>query len=274
MKLVNGPKVLLLDIETSPLLSYTWDIWDQNIALNQIQKEWNILSWSAKWLENPKTKEIYGPHNKVMYMDQRNEKNIENTSKLLNGIWELIDEADIILTQNGKKFDIKKLNAKFILAGMQPPSSFKQIDTLVIAKKFFAFTSNKLEWMTKKLCTKNKKLDHKKFPGFSLWVECIKGNERAWKEMEVYNKMDIISLQELFWKLIPWDSSINFNIYTTDTVNKCKCGNKSFIKKGFSYSAVGKYQRFRCKQCGAETKDRINLLTKAKKQSIRTGITR
>lgn len=269
-----NPKVLILDIETSPLLSYTWDIWQQDISLGQIVKEWDILSWSAKWLQNPKTKETYGPHNTVMYMDQRNARKIEDNKKLLKGIWELMDQADIILTQNGKKFDVKKLNAKFILAGMQPPSSFKQIDTLVIAKKFFAFTSNKLEWMTKKLCSKNKKLDHKKFPGFTLWVECIKGNKEAWAEMEAYNKMDIISLEELFWVLQAWDSTINFNLYNDNTINKCKCGSTTFIKKGFSFSAVGKYQRFRCKGCGAETKGRTNLLTKSKKLTIRTGTTR
>lgn len=271
---LKGPKVLILDIETSPLLSYTWDIWQQDISLGQIQKEWNILSWSAKWLKNPKTKQVFGPHDKVMYADLRKSKNIENDTSILQGIWNLIDDADIILTQNGKRFDIKKLNAKFILAGMRPPSSFKQIDTLVIAKKHFAFTSNKLEWMTKKLCKENKKSDHKKFPGFLLWIECLKGNQSAWKEMESYNQMDIISLEELFWKLIPWDSSINFNLYSDDEKNVCKCGSTDFIKKGFTYTSVGQYQRYRCKECGAETKGRINLFTKTKKQSLRIGTTR
>lgn len=262
----NGPKVLLLDIETSPILAHVWALFDQNVALNQIEREWFVLSWSAKWLGDPPSK--------IMYMDQRRAKDIENDSRILKEIWALLDDADIVITQNGKKFDIKKLNARFMAHGFQPPSSFKQIDTLVIAKKYFAFTSNKLEWMTGKFCKKHKKSQHKKYPGFMLWSECLKGNIEAWKEMEKYNKADVTSLEELYYKLIPWDSSLNFNLYHEGTENTCKCGSTKFIKKGFHYTSTGRYQRFRCTGCGAETKGRLNTFTKAKRQSLRTGTIR
>src|SRR5271165_5802739 len=141
-----GPKVLVLDIETAPLLGYVWSIWEQNVALNQINSDWHVLSWAAKWLgDSP---------DKMLYMDQRNAKNIEDDTKILEEIWRLLDEADVVITQNGKSFDIKKLNARFAINGMQPPSSFKQIDTKIIAMKHFGFTSNKLEYMTDKLCVK------------------------------------------------------------------------------------------------------------------------
>ena len=96
---------------------------------------------------------------------------------------------------------------------MQPPSNFKQIDTLKLARKHFALTSNKLAYMTDKLCTKYKKLTHHKFEGFELWKECLDGNLKAWKEMEKYNKHDVLALEELYTKLIPWDSSVNFTLY-------------------------------------------------------------
>ena len=41
-----------------------------------------------------------------------------------------------------KKFDIKKLNGKFLLYKMKPPSSYKQYDTLTIAKKFCEVFAN------------------------------------------------------------------------------------------------------------------------------------
>src|SRR5690606_2512370 len=106
---------------------------------------------------------------KVMYQDQRKAKDVRNDKELLRGIWNLLDEADIVITQNGKAFDVKKLNARFLLNGFQPPSSYRHIDTKILAKKTFALTSSKLEYMTSKLCTKYKKLSHKKYPGFSLW---------------------------------------------------------------------------------------------------------
>lgn len=259
---IGTPKILILDLETAPILGYVWQLFDQNVALNQIHSDWYILSWSAKWLGSPETE--------TMYEDQRNAANIEDDSEILKGLWKLVDEADIILTQNGKKFDEKKMNARFILNGFKPTSSFRHIDTLQLAKARFGFTSNKLEYMTDKLCTKYKKLDHSKFSGFKLWSECLKGNKEAWNEMEVYNRHDVLSLEELYLKLRPWDKiTPNFNVFNESEETYCACGSAEFHKNGYAYSNTGKYQRYTCKKCGAETKGKENLLSKEKRKSLR-----
>ena len=262
----DGPKVLLFDIETAPMLGYVWSLWDNNVALNQLHSDWHILSWSAKWLN--------APENEVMYMDQRDAKNIEDDSGILSHIWKLLDEADIVITQNGKSFDQKKLNARFLLNKFQPPSSYKHIDTKLLANKHFGFTSSKLEYMTDKLCVKYKKSKHKKFAGFELWRECLAGNIEAWKEMESYNKYDVLSLEELYKIMIPWDSSVNFNLYHDREEHVCKCGSTSFYKNGFYYTSSGKYQKQKCKKCGAETRDKHNLLSKEKRSSLQMGTSR
>ena len=254
----RGPKILILDIETAPILAHVWGLWDQNVGLNQIKADWHVLSWAAKWFGEKK----------VMYQDQRDSKNIEDDKKILQGIWDLLDEADIIVTQNGKAFDQKKLNARFILNGMQPPSSFKHIDTKQIASRHFAFTSNKLEYLTSKLCKTYKKLKPKKFQGFELWKACIAGNKRAWDEMELYNKHDVLSLEELYTKLIPWDNSINFALYTDEEVLLCSCGSSNFKRNGFCYSSIGKYQRYKCVKCGAESKSGSNEFSRDKRDSL------
>jgi hypothetical protein len=256
----QAPKVLLFDIETAPILGYVWGLWENNLSLNQINSDWHLLAWSAKWLGESASK--------IMYMDQRRARNVEDDSKILKGIWKLLDEADIVITQNGKAFDEKKLNARFILNGMKPPSSYRHIDTKRIASRKFAFTSNKLEYMTDKLCTKYKKSKHSKFSGFELWSECLKGNLKAWKEMEHYNKYDVLSLEELYTRLKPWDSSINFDVYFDATKSVCACGSRDFKKNGFKYTNIGKYQRFECKKCGSEARDRINLVSKEKRASL------
>lgn len=262
----KGPKILLFDIETAPMLAYVWGLWDQNVGLNQIKDDWYILSWAAKWLDDPPSK--------VMYMDQRKSKNIENDRPLLDAIWELLNEADIVITQNGKKFDVKKLNARFILSGMMPPSSFKHIDTLQIAKKHFAFTSHKLEYMSHNLNTKYKKLKHSKYSGFDMWKECLSGNQDAWKEMERYNKYDVLALEEVYNKLSPWDKTINFNLYHDGEEHVCNCGSTRFKRNGFDYTNSGKFQRYKCLECGKEVKDKENLLSREKRKSLKNGTTR
>jgi len=258
----DGPKVLVYDIETAPMLGYVWSMWDNNLGLNMIKHDWYVLSWSAKWLGSDEST--------VMYMDQRYAKDMEDDRRILEAMWELLDECDIVITQNGKKFDQKKLNARFILNGMQPPSSYRHIDTLQLAKRHFGFTSNKLAYMTDKLCTKYKKLDHAKFSGFALWKECLDGNLEAWDEMELYNRYDVLSLEELYGKLMPWDNSVDFNVYRDETDTICSCGSKNFMKNGYRRTNTGIFARLKCKKCGAETKAKFNELSKAKKKALRT----
>lgn len=252
---MKKPKILFFDIETAPILAYTWDIWDQNISLNQIKQDWFVLSWSAKWLGEKK----------VMYMDQRNAKDVSNDKTLLEGIWKLLDEADIVVTQNGKAFDQKKLYARFIMNGMQPPSSFQHHDTKKIASKNFAFTSNKLEYLTDKLNTKYKKI---KNSGFTLWTRCLAGELSAWKEMEKYNKHDTLALEELYLKLRTWEPSINYAVYLDEIEPVCVCGSENVKKKGFAYSSVAKYQRYICTDCGKNYKGRSNLLSPEKNKAL------
>lgn len=258
----DGPKVLFLDIETAPILAQVWSIWEQNVGLNQIKSDWFVLSWAAKWLGE----------NTMLYQDQRRAKNVEDDAKLLKGIWGLLDEADIVVTQNGRAFDVKKLNARFIINGFRPPSPFKQIDTKLIAKKHFAFTSNRLEYMSDKLCTKYKKLKHHEFQGFELWKECLAGNQKAWKVMERYNCHDVLALEELYQKLSPWDKTVNFNLYRDTTDIVCNCGSKKFESRGYRYTVAGKFRRLQCQDCGAWAQDKENLLSKEKRKSLKNRI--
>lgn len=250
------PKILLFDIETLPVEAYVWGLWDQNVGLNMIKEDWTVLSWAAKW---------YG-EDEIFYEDVRKEKNVRNDKKIIKGLWKLLDEADWVVGQNSDSFDVKKMNARFIMHGMKPPSSYRRIDTLKLAKKHFKFTSNKLEYMTDKLCTDYKKLKHGKFPGFSMWAECMKGNKAAFNEMEEYNKYDVLSLEELFDKLLPWENANLFNLYNESNEPTCTCGSTSFKKAGFYYTNSSKYQKHRCTECGAEYRDTKNLISKDKKK--------
>jgi len=256
---VYFPKILIIDIETTPIISYTWGTFDQNISLNQILEDWSILSWSAKWIGS----------DKIFYKDTRDKKNPRDDSGLLKDIWELMNDADIICGQNSQRFDVKKLNARFILNGLKPPSSYRQIDTLKLAKKHFAFTSNKLEYMSKKLCTSHKKLDHKEFSGFELWKECLSGNKKAFNELEKYNIEDVLSTEELYQKLAPWDSGINLNVYDENYDTICSCGSKTFHSNGFVYTNLSKMKRFTCTKCGKEHVDKTNLLSKEKRKTLK-----
>lgn len=254
----KGPKILFIDIELKPILAQVWALWDQNVGLNQIQEDWSILSYCAKWKGS----------DDIIYEDLEGSDDFEDDSKLLDSLWKLLNEADIVVGQNSKRFDVKKINSRLVLNGYPKPSTFRQIDTLLIAKAQFGFTSNKLQYMTDKLCTKYKKLDHGKFAGHLLWSECMKGNPEAWAEMRDYNINDVLSLEELYDILSSWDSTLpNFDVYVDEILDM-----SVWEEDGFHYSNIGKYKRYRNKITGQQKRSRVNLLPKEKRDSMLANI--
>jgi DNA polymerase elongation subunit (family B) len=238
-------KTLVFDLETSPLVLFAWDLRDQNFSISNIQQDWHVMAWAAKWLDDPASK--------VIYRDLRNAKNTNDDKEILGDLWKLLDEADIVITQNGQKFDSPKINARFIMHGMKPPSPYRHLDTYQIVKKVAKFTSNKLEYLTAKLCTKYKKLSHGKFPGLSLWINCLKGNVAAWNEMRRYNIQDVLSTEELYTKIRAWAPESMPDVYIEVDVECRTCGSSSMHKRGVAVKKKDRYQRWQCQDCGTWT---------------------
>jgi DNA polymerase elongation subunit (family B) len=246
-------RCLILDIETAPMTAYIWGLKDQYVDVNQIKTDWYIIAWGAKWLGEPVSK--------LIYRDQQHAAQIDNDKAILGELWNLLDEADVVITQNGEKFDCPRLNARFMLHGMKPPRPYRHIDTYKLVKKVAAFTSNGLDYLTKKFCTKYKKLSHKKFPGLSLWTECIGGNKQAWAEMRRYNTHDVLSTEEFYMKIRAWaPESMPTPFLSEKASTLCKtCGEKGrMTKQGVSIKNKFKYQQWQCQICGKwTTGDRI-----------------
>jgi DNA polymerase III alpha subunit (gram-positive type) len=238
------PRVLVLDIETSPMLVYVWNLKDQYVNLNQMVEDWHIMAWSAKWLGEPASK--------IQYYDLRDHKRGDDLP-ILRPLWKLLNKADIVLTQNGKAFDAKKINARFMLHGMKPPRPYRHIDTYLISKKVADFTSHSLEYLTDKFCVKYKKLSHHNFPGLKLWVECLKGNIAAWNEMRLYNIHDVLSTEEFYQRIRAWapESTPKPFVRQKGSMTCETCGDAGrMTRRGLAVKQKLKYQRWQCQTCG------------------------
>ena len=226
-------KILLLDIETSPMTAYVWGIWDQNISPNHIIDSSNILCWAAKWLDS----------DEVMFDSVHQSK----AKEMLKGIHGLLDEADAVVHYNGTKFDIPTLNKEFLLFGYNPPSPYKQIDLLRVVRSQFRFPSNKLDYVSQRLGL-GKKTEH---AGMELWTKCMKGDKDAWKIMETYNVQDVVLLESLYRRLFSWiKHHPNHNLFSDSPVCPT-CAKPRLQKRGTAISSVGTYQRYQCKACGS-----------------------
>jgi RNase_H superfamily len=254
-------KTLTLDIETSPIRSYHWKIWDENIGIEQIDQDWTIMSYAAKWLGK----------NRVYYADTggRGVEHVRDDSVLMPGLWKLLDDADVVVAQNGKRFDLKKINARLIQQGYGPYSPVRVVDTLQVAKSHFGFTSNKLAW-TSRILTDEPKSEHKEFPGFEMWKECLNDNPKAWAVMKKYNIKDIKATEKLYLKLRSWITNHpNVGAYVVGDMPVCRnCGGQHLQARGYAILQQGRYHRYQCQDCGAWNRGKTNLIDAGQRRSM------
>ena len=254
-------RVLTLDIETTPIRSYHWKIWDENIGIEQIDNDWTIMSYAAKWLDKKR----------IIYADTggRGKEHVRDDSVLMPGLWRLLDDADIVVAQNGKRFDLKKINARLIQQGYGPYSPVRVVDTLQVAKSHFGFTSNKLAW-TSRILTDEPKSEHKEFPGFELWRECLNDNAKAWAVLKKYNITDIKSTEKLYLKLRPWiHNHPNAGTYQAGYTPVCRnCGGANLQSRGWAILQQGKYPRYQCQDCGAWNRGKTSALDADKRRVL------
>jgi hypothetical protein len=237
---MSKTKILLFDIETSPLVSYTWGLWEQNVI--KVKEEWYMMSFAAKWLGQKNTQAYSLPDFPLYKKDPKNDR------ELVKKLWDLLDEADIVIAHHGDPFDVKKTNARFAVHGFPPPSPYKTIDTKKVAKKYFKFESNKLDDLGKYLNV-GQKMDT---GGFSLWVGCMGGDMESWKKMVKYNKQDVVVLEQVYLKLRPWMTNHPNRNLTEGTLSNCpNCSSSNLIRRGYSFTRLSKRQRFNCKDCNA-----------------------
>lgn len=239
---MEKPKILIFDIETAPVLAHVWSLWKQNVGINQISVDTYILCWAAKWLGDDDILSDALPNHKAHYR-----RYPDCDKKVCETLWELLDEADIIVAHNGDRFDIPRANARFIQHGMNPPSPAKQVDTFKIAKSVFNFTSNKLDWIGEHLGV-GRKVHH---DGFDLWRRCLDGDPQSWDDMVTYCRGDVLLLERVYEKLRPWSKSHpNVNVYSGKMDGCPACGGDNYRADGHRYTQAGKFQRYKCLDCG------------------------
>ena len=234
-------KILFVDIETSPNVAYVWGLFKENIPLARLIDSSETMCWSAKW---------FGEES-VMF-----DSIMESTSKdMIAHIHALMEEADVVVHYYGSRFDLPVLNREFLLHGFPPPAPYKSLDLLTTVRSKFKFVSNKLDYVCERL-----ELGKKHETDFKLWVDCMDLNPAAWIKMEQYNKQDVLLLEKLYNRILPWITNHpNAGLYQEDALICPKCGSKHVQRRGYTYTGAYKHQRFQCINCGGWFKGGKNL---------------
>ena len=238
------PKILFIDIETSPILMTSWSMRPPYAGAVYVLRDTYILMASWKWGHERTVRTAALPDFPRYKRDRHDDKD------LCRVLRRLLDEADIVAAHNGDAFDLKKINSRLITNGMKPPSPFKTIDTLKAARKAFKFDSNKLDNIGRYL-NEGRKIPN---TGAALWRGCVEeGDPKSWGVMRRYCKQDTELLVRVYDRIKPWmPNHPNMNLYDKARLaHACPtCKGTRVQRRGFIVKVATRRARFQCQDCG------------------------
>ena len=224
-------RILLLDIEWKPTKAYVWQPWQENITPEKILEHGGLLCVGVKWFGGKET-EVYTEWE-------------HGHDGMVRAVHTLLHEADAVVTYNGDKYDLKKLEGEFLLAKLPPPPPPTSIDCLKAVKKF-GFFMNRLGFVAPFLGLGGK-LEHE---GMALWTKVDKGDPKAQKKMAKYCAQDVILLEKLYKRIRPY---IRNHPHTGKTKGiACgACRSERLQSRGVRRTKMFKIQRIQCQDCGS-----------------------
>jgi RNase_H superfamily len=223
-------KILVLDIETRPAVAYVWRTFKENIGYEQVLEPGGMICFAAKFVDDPE----------VHFYSEWTHGHAEMVRKA----HELISEADAVVTYNGDKFDLPKLQGEFLLDGLAPPPPVTSIDVIKHIRKM-GFLLNRLAFIGP-LLRVGQKVKHE---GFELWANVLKGDEKAQKKMEKYNIQDVVLLEKLYKKILPY---IKNHPHLGKEARGCgACGSNKVQSRGHRRTKYFRIQRLQCTSCGS-----------------------
>lgn len=232
---MTKPKILFIDLETFPNIVMSWGLWVNGmLPHDNIVQERSIICGAWKWQGDKK-----------LYSVAIDPKKPHDDYKVVRELHKIVSSADAVVGHNSDKFDMRWLRARIAYYGLPPLPPVIQIDTKKIAKAAFYFNSNKLDYLSQYLGVGRKIKTE-----FGLWKECLRGNKKALGKMIVYNKNDIILLEEVYNILAPHiPAKLNRVLFTDRDV--CQhCGSKHIHYRGYHHTKSNRFKKYQCQDCG------------------------
>jgi hypothetical protein len=246
----QGAKILAYDIETAPNIGYSWRT--REVDILKVIEEWYILCFAYTWIgEGDEEPQV------VSLPDFKKEYKADPTNdfRVVKKLHELFGAADIVVGHNSNSYDNRRANARFLVHQLGPPEPFRQLDTCLVARRYFDFNSNKLNDLAEVLGIGSKA----ETGGFNLWIRTMAGDKDAWATMTSYCAQDVALLRDIYYRLRPWiDGHPNVNMITRNLDNCPKCGSPNMTRQGFKFNKTTTVQQWKCGDCGGWSSSRIS----------------
>jgi hypothetical protein len=246
---IRKPRILLWDIETTHNIVASFRLWGEDYIPHQnlIQERYIVC---AAWKELGERKV-----HTVSTLDnaKRFSANPHDDYHVVKTLHDTLSEADVVVAHHGDAYDMKFFKGRAIAHGLPPLPPIVQIDTKKVAKGQFLFNSNRLDYLGQYLGV-GRKIETT--PG--LWMKILTGTDsvrrKAIGEMVTYNQQDVLLLEDVFKKLMPYvQTQLNSAMFSYSETLACPkpwCGSENVQSRGTHKAQVKEYKRYQCQKCG------------------------
>lgn len=238
-------KVLTIDIETSPHLGYFFQTKNTFITPAQIVEPTRMLSFAAKWEHERKvmfeSEFCFTNPDPAWYFTKAREHEHRH---MVERAFALLDEADVVVGYNSDNFDLRHLRREFRLAGLGQPSPFHSVDLWKVIKREEEWASHKLAYITEKYKLTGKMSND----GWPLWIGCLAGDPKMWRQMRRYNKRDVVTTEELKQACHDILQMPALALYDDEPLAEghCPVCREQAQSRGHAYTKTRRYPRYYC----------------------------
>lgn len=246
-------KVLVYDLEVSPLLIWAYGTYDTNAL--KVEKQSHIFCFSYGWLdvENPEVMKVKC----VAQYDfpARFKADSYDDYDVVKSLYSLMEQADITLGYNVDGFDDKVSTTRFLYYNFKALSPHKSIDPLKTARSKFKLPNNKLNTVAQYFGLGEKTtVTHS-----DLWYDCLLGSKKAWRDMKTYCNQDVVLVKDVYMKLRPYVRAHPNLATMSQRPDVCPtCLGTKFFSNGLRTTQTMTYRRFVCANCGATARERVS----------------
>ena len=263
-------RVVTLDIERIPGRHSTWHrgqtitgpFWDLN----------EIKAWTGKRIHADDVKEW--PRTICAAWKWYDQADVEFAAEwevggydgFMRAVWDVFNDADLIIGHNADRFDARHLMGGWAEMGLPAPSPYKVIDTLKIARASFAYESNTLDALNKRLGidAKTDKYDAR------IARAAVNGDKEAQGVLRSYNMGDITASEALFDRLRPFAKGIpHLGMWSDDELACPSCGTTMTATGKTVHANIQRYEHLHCPNCGSHARGTARLKNPTRTRSAR-----
>lgn len=237
----DKPKILFYDIETTPLQAWLWGLGEQHVRHGQLvkgSKMFNIICITYCWNDEKKAKVIHWDYDK------------QDSKPMIEEFGRIIEQADITIGKNNRRFDDKRINTMRLLYNMEGmPQWLKSTDDLETQmRRHFAMPSYSLDYASDLFGLGGKiKME------FADWINIMEKNpegKKSFDKMLKYGKKDIEDTRAL-WNRMSAHFTPKLNVAALKDKFVCtSCGSSDIKKNGTIIGGSTVYQMYFCKDHG------------------------